>query len=545
LDGNTTPVLYDANGRRLDPGGASALVRRPGGELSPTVFPLPVRPLSELTPQMRRRAVEGTYTGRIEEGADLYRQVVTENGYFAGILSTMAHGILGMPHTFQGRGDMVEALDDAGGTPSEYTAMHPENEVAQIFADGIGFGIGLGQYVYDSRPRAAGQNRLGRLEWRDPRWLWRNPISLQWYFTKRDGMKAIAPGDGEYFMFCPYPDLDVWRHGPWLYMTLAGIFERDSEFDRQRVSEVTTPTPVMRAQKSTSKEARIQALKDLKELAHDHRIVLPEQWEYEIVSASGEYNDITTAIVDWAIGMVEVGLTGNMMNIKAQSAFTDANVYKRTTTDRRRFYARAWCDDVRRQGLCYWGQDNYLDANVPVIKIDVESPEDKLAAGKADEQDGKALVAMADGYAAVGYELEPRYVEERAQRRGIRVRPLSKPVSVPAAPGTPPGTPGLAGSQDSSGATPHPTPPAAAPAAAPDQRRPEVDVEEDDDDDDEEAYRLSVARADAMNASGMTACRHNRGNLCRICGVRGHWMPLPGGQWGVTWQPLRSPARAA
>jgi hypothetical protein len=477
-----------------------------------------------------------------------------------------------MRHTFQGRPDMVEALDDAGGTPSEYTAQHPESEAAQVFADGIGFGIGFGKRVYSDRPRAPGANRLCHVEWRDPRWLWRNPISLQWYETKRDGMRPIYPGDGETILFCPYPDLDVWRHGPWLYMTLAGIFERDSEFDRQRVSEVTTPTPVMRAEKPTTKEARKQALAELKELAHDHRIVLPEQWLYEIVSAEGTYNDITTAIVDWATGMVEVGLTGNLMGLKAQSAFTDANVYRRTTTDRRRFYARAWCRTVREQSLVYWGEDNYLDRNVPVIHIDVESPEDKLKAAEALEQEGAALKSIRDGADAVGFDVDPGWVQERAQARGYRLIRKAGPAQVTtldlgveqvgavvrgiearASQGLPPFgddrdgqtvadllNAGKAGPQKAPTAGQPPAPPSA--AASPDQRRPEP--EEDEDDGDEDAYRLAAERAQAMNAAGLTACRHNRTNLCRTCMVRGHWMPVEGG-WRVTWQAAARMRRAA
>jgi hypothetical protein len=476
----------------------------------------------------------------------------------------MAHGIWGMPHTFQGRADMVQALDDAGGTPSEYTAMHPENEGAQVLADGIGFGIGLGEYVYPSDAgRLPGQHRIGRLEWRDPRWLWRNPISLQWYYTKRDGMRAINPGDGQWLMFQPYPDIDTWRHGPWLYMTLAGIFERDSEFDRQRVSEVTTPTPVMRAEKATSKEARKQAHVELKELAHENRIVLPEAWVYEIVSTSGEYNDVTTAIVDWAIGMVEVGLTGNMMGTKAQSAFTDANVYKRTTTDRRRFYAGAWCSAVRRDGLVYWGEDNYADANVPIIKIDVESPEDKLAAGKALEQEGAALKSIREGAEAVGFDVDPDWVQERAQARGYRIIP--KPVAATVARlslgvdammacvrgGVALASLGLHGFGDerddmtlaelanvgkSSGkgtpapasalpgaVTPSNGPPIGAPALSPAPRMP--DEECDPDPDEEDCEEDERRRALAAGLAGETKCYHGRAHVCPRCGVRRMYPP--------------------
>lgn len=584
-----TSGLVDAHGRQLNPGGAEALVRRPGGELSPTVFPLPVRPLSELTPQMRRQAIGATYTGRLEEAADLYRQIVTENGYFSGLLATMAHGILGMPRTFQGRADMVEALDDAGGTPSEYTAMHPESEAAQCFADGIGFGIGFGKNIYpaDSR-RAPGVNRLGRLEWRDPRWLWRNPISLQWYETTRSGMRPINPGDGETFMFCPYPDLDVWRHGPWLYMTLAGIFQRDSEFDRQRVSEVTTPTPVMRAEKATSKEARMEALERLKDLAHDHRIVLPEQWIYEIVSASGEYNDVTTAIVEWATGMVEVGLTGNMMGMKAQSAFTDANVYKRTTTDRRRFYAATWCQTVRRDGLVYWGEDNYADRNVPVMRIDVESPEDKLAKSKADEQEGTALKSLRAGYDAVGFDLDPRYLEERAQARGHRIVPqpgggarrlswdaktlagfvtMEQAIADQGLPPLPPGDPRApmmvssalhpGGPSTPAGATP--SPPASDPSASstngapapPAARLPEdeCDPETDDDcPDDEDERRRALASQLTTHGYARCACKLGRTHRCDRCGVQRTYSAGPPGPDGsptfpVAWRAV--PRRGA
>jgi len=512
------PTLYDAYNRPLI-GGPDAYVRRPGGELQPTVFPLPVRPLSDLTPQMRRAAIEATYTGRLQEAVDLYRQCVTEDGYISGILATMAHGILGMPHTFQGDAAMCEALDDAGGTPSEYRRMHPENECAQIFADGLGF-IGLGQYVYDASEecqRPAGTNRVPHLEWRDPRWLWRNPITLQWYFTSRAGMRAINPGDGEWFMFCPYPNVDAWRHGPWLYITLAAIFARDAAFDRQRVSEVTTPTPVMRATKPTSKDARKEALRQLKDLAHDHRIVLPEQWEYEIVSTSGEYKDVAQGIIDWATGMVEVGLTGNMMGMKAQSAFTDANVYKRTTTDRRRFFANAWCDAVRAQGLRYWGRDNYANDNAPVVKINVESPEDRLSESKAIEQEGKALVSLQQGCDAVGVELDPEWVVERAQAKGIRVRP--KLVAVPAPP-----TPAM---PSAPAATPAPNPAPSAPTS-----------EDDAPQEPGDAARL----AEKMTAHGIARCEHGALNRCRLCGVERVRDFEPGGdgqpQWRIAWRPI-------
>jgi hypothetical protein len=217
-------------------------------------------------------------------------------------------------------------------------------------------------------------------------------------------------------------------------MTLAAIFARDAVYDRQRLSETTAPTPVMRASKPTTKEARQELFLELQAAAYDKRIVLPEEWTYEIVTAANEYVEVADNIVTWATNMVEVGLTGNLMGMKAQSAFTDAGIYRRTTTERRRFFSRAWARDTHKQGLAWWGLDNYGTRNVPIPYRDVESPEDKLAALKAYGEAGKTFEALTAGYAKVGLELEPDWILETSQRLGVRVRPIGAAPQLPVSP---------------------------------------------------------------------------------------------------------------
>lgn len=425
-------------------GAGGRVARGPGGSDRVTVFPLPTRPLNDLTIQKWTESVTATYSGTMTQAVDLWRRVSSEDGWQSGLLRTMSEGILGLPLAFQGDAGMTSALLDVDGTPGDYGRMHPESECGQIFADGIATNMGLGQYVLmcwfcdgtnidregccatckrNQAARPIGQRKLYQLQWRDPRWLWRNVITLQWRYLGNGGQVDIAKGDGEWVLFQPYPDVDSWRHGPWMYMVIAGIFARDAVYDRQRTSETTSPTRVMRASKSTTKEARDELVQRLKDAVFDKDMVLSDEWVYEIVSAQFTYAEICDAIVAWATNMVEVGLTGNLMGMKAQSAFTDAGIYRRTTTERRRFYAKAWYRDIRSQGLVYWGQDNYGSRNVPVGSCDVESPEDKLAASKYLEQEMKSLDAYVATSARLGRPLDQRWIEDRLQRMGIRMGP--------------------------------------------------------------------------------------------------------------------------
>ena len=426
-------------------GGGSRVVR---GDTSDepfrvTVFPLPTRPMSDLTAQHRSEAIESTYTGYLSQAIDLYRQISTEDGWQSGILHTIGDGILGLPAMFQGDAAMIDALQDSNGVAGDFSRMYPIRECSQIFIDGIATNFGLGQYVLmcwgcgftdiDTHAvcktcgacqlaRPIGTRKLFQLQWRDPRWLYQNTVTRQLYYTGNGGMIPIRKGDGEWFLFQPYPEVDAWRHGPWLYMTLAGIFARDAMFDRQRVSEVTTPVPVVTADQNTTSKARQEMHEELLGAKFDRRFTLPGGWTYEIVSCTAEYSSVAAEIAEWATGMVEVGLTGNLMGMKASAAFTDASIYARVGTVRRRKFAGAWVNDIMQQGLPWWGLDNYGTRSVPIMSVDVESPEDKLAASKSIEQEGKTLISIKDGLDAHGAEVEPSWLVERMQKLGIRIR---------------------------------------------------------------------------------------------------------------------------
>lgn len=435
--------------------GGSSIARGPDTTLRYTVIPLAAQPTQEITMQWRADAVSATYTGYLQAAVDLYRLTVERNGFMTGTLDTLA-GILGMPVTWQGGSpEMISALADQDGTPGDYARMHPKNECAKIFRDGTGLGFGLGQYllmcwrcdgVEWDRTRAtdahneietcrcchahridrpAGARELFQLRWRDARWAWRNPVTLQWYYTGRQSMVPINPGDGEWFLFRTVPDQDIWTHGPWTLGTEAAILARDAMYDEANTASVCAPTHVFQAtlatgtDKNTRKDVEAQA----DQLRFGNKLVLPGEWSHRIDAAKAEFVDVCSKIENRASDAWEVALTGNKMGQQSGTGFANMDVYQRVTTKRRTFYAGTWIEQVRAQGLIWWAIANFGTRNAPVGVIDCESPEEKLARSKADAAEGEALKSLRDGLDAVGYEFEPAYLEERAQRRGYRIRP--------------------------------------------------------------------------------------------------------------------------
>ena len=408
----------------------------------PTVVSMPTRPLSEYTAAAQRKAREASYLGTMRDAVDLTRAAMTESGATSGLVQMIAHGIQGLPLQLQGDDEMRSALLDEEGAPGDYGLMMPENEAAQVFADGITTNLGLGQMIVvcwqcrsslladdlcltcgaRKAERPAGMRNPDRLRWWDPRWLRQDLYTRQWYLTTLSGEMPIDPGDGEFFLYQPYPEIDAWRHAPWLYITIAFVFGRDAVFDRQRHSEVLAPTRVARATKPTTKESRRDMYRKLSKMQRDNLIVLPEQYVYEIVDSTGRITDVYTAIVDWARREVEIGLTGNIVGVEGNKGFTSADVYQRVTDSKRRFYATTWFRAVRSQILTWWGADNFGTRNVPTGGYNIKSPEDVLAEAKAYEQWGSSLDTLKRGLDAHGIEADPAWVIETMQRAGVRVR---------------------------------------------------------------------------------------------------------------------------
>jgi hypothetical protein len=406
----------------------------------------------------RDRANAAMFGGRFAQAVDLYRGTVGEDGYFDGLLGTMADGLLGSSRPLQGDPALVSALSDADGTPGDDPIMHPFAELRQCVKEMVGFGYSLGQYTLSCwRCRASGNENWEVLPARNStggecthevcrrcdasridrplgvrevftlhKWplqsLWQETNSRQWYVTHRRGVMHIVPGDGEWALFRTVPALDGWQYGPYLWAILAAILARDSRFDRQATSHASTPQHIYSSNGDTHPETRADVERKVREAGFQVKMILPGKWSFDIKEPANRYHDVATGIIDDMRGMAEIGWFGNRISSSSGTAFTDAKPWFRVAAERRRALGVMLAQQLRDFGWQWWSLENFGTRNAPVAIYDTDSPEDKRARADAIAQLGTAFGTLQDGLAKVGYEVEGQWVVETCQRANVRVR---------------------------------------------------------------------------------------------------------------------------
>lgn len=472
---------------------------RKNGEVSATVVSLPARQNSEYTLRQRRRAIDEAELGRLFSAADLWRASLVEIGSSLGIVSTIAHGILGLPLNLHGDPAQVSALVDADGTPGDFRRLFPDSEASQVFVDGIGLGVGLGQML-QPKSRPIGERNIPRMRWWNPRWIRQDVNSRAWYLMTRDGECEITPGDGEWILFTPYGEIDPWTKAPWLFSTLAFVCARDAIFDRQRHSEVCSPVRVARAQKPTTPQSRKQTLAILEKMQRDNKLVLPEQYIYEVVESTGKIADIYDAIIEWAERQWAIGWTGQTVTTEGGKGFiVTGTIHERIAHANLRFFANAWFDCVRSQYLeTTWAPENFGTCYAPTGGYNVDPPEDIAAKGTARGQWANGVLQLAAVADKLGIVLPTKWVIEDAQKQGVVYE----------------------------------APPA-------------LDIEDEGAENDLPTPGYAERIAAKLNELQAGACRHGNPNSCVHCGIRREDEPVRAQDgsvaWAVKWVP-RDPA---
>jgi hypothetical protein len=343
---------------------------------------------------------------------------------------------------------------------------------------------------------------------------------------------------------------------------------------------VCAPTHVFQAKGGTGQDTRKDVEKQAANLRWGNMLLLPGEWEHRIDAAKAEFVDVTENIVEWAYTMWAVGVTGNAAAIKPATGFANLDFYAVTERNRRAFLAGCVVRQLCEQGVKWYVADNWGPSiAIPVGDYDTKSPADKLAESEAFQAEGAAIEALRDGYDAVAYELEPAWIEERAQRKGIRVRrkagapqvarlnlgveqvgAVVMGVEARAAEGLSPfgderdrqtvaelQNAGKGGGAAAVAPKPPTSPGGPSPAQHPPAARLENEDcdEEDDEDCDEDARRASLA----AGLAGSRSCEHGRTHTCPRCGVARVYAPPSQGPEGpvyrVEWRPIRRKRVAA
>lgn len=482
-------------------GGRPRSLVEKNGTIFPTVAQLPTRPSNEYTHKARRRAIdEANSTGRLERATDLWRASLTEFGASNGIVYTIVHGILGLDLKLHGDPLQISTLLDCDGTAGDFSRMFPEEHAAQVFLDGIGLGVGLGQRVYEPN-REIGDRSVPKLIWWDTRNLRQDPWSKKWYVRTRsgegqtdgDGEVEIRKDDPEWLIFLPYGDDAPWKTAPWVWSSLALVLARDSIFDCARHSEVCSPVRVMKGTAAVTKQQLSKAESVLRKMARDNWMALGPNQDFKFVESTGKIADIYFKMYEFAERQWVIGWTGQTVTTDGGKAFSSTSIHDRIARDKLRFYAKVWFTCVREQGLSHWAWENFGSCHPPTGGYNVDPPEDVTAKGTARVQWSAGIQGLVAVGEKIGYPLDPKWVVEDAQKQGIRYT-----------------MPSLPDVEDEGAENDLPTPGYAERLAA----------------------KLTELQADK--------CRHTNPNSCVHCGIRREDEPIqtPDGiAWQIKWVP--------
>jgi phage gp29-like protein len=363
--------------------------------------------LTGWTPDRVNRAIENADSGSLIDLADLVETLFRDDR-ISGVLSTITHGLLGLPIDFVGGNASARKSLAGEGTidrDGEWWQMHQEQELTKLMKWGLILGVGLAQRI--ELPRVVGQPHRYRIETWSPRWLqyFHKPQNgTRWKVTTEEGQEPIAPGDGEWIIFTPYGARRPWAEGIWAALAFPWLLKRFSLEDRANYSETLgNPIGVGTTTKGSSEKQREKYLRQLRALGKASKIVLPEGWDYKLIEATGKSWEIYENQVAWADQAMTIALAGQIVTTEGTSGFSAGNIFDAIKQDLIRFYAETFSSCLRKQSLEPWAMINFGSHKAaPWPQWQTKKPPDNDKKAKGLSDIGDAIAKLTASLAPYG-----------------------------------------------------------------------------------------------------------------------------------------------
>lgn len=335
----------------------------------------------------RQSAIVAADSGNVRLAADLTGPAITECGWIAGIVKTIAMGIPGLPRTFTGPPDLVRALEGVTQQQAEeaakrgetlvpargmYGEIFPEAEQFRMLSWGVCLGVACVQRipVCPSPADRYGQPRVTfRMQTRHPRFLRYEIMRDLWWIQEYDGERCVNEHPDEYCLFLPYGALKPWEIAPWKAITLAYLMWRDAQFDRSRHSAMNGPIVWWRAGEHTTPKNKMDAQIVMADIERRARVCMQRGEEIGVTAPpAGDLAGVYRDIIDDMKGDIEVDLLGNkVMTGTKSTGFGDGEVWERMTARRIDYMASALERFEQRHVLDYWAPQQRDGAKIGIL----------------------------------------------------------------------------------------------------------------------------------------------------------------------------------
>jgi phage gp29-like protein len=337
--------------------------------------------------------------GSLQLAADLCEYLMGDDRIGA-VVDTRTGALLGLPLKFEASGDgrrskrIVRALE----AEDDWFEAFSEAELKAVHADAIMLGVGLGQLVWTER--------RGRLlpvlrRWH-PRWLsydygtreWRLTVAGEGRTTKQI---TIKPGDGKWVMLTPGGSDRPWVRGAYRALSRWVLLKQYAIRDWASVSERHGHgTRVVKCKGQPKDEMRKQIVTDIRALARNAVIALPEGFDFSMVESTAKTHESFKQQIDACDNGAAIAILGQNLTTQAVSgASGTASVHRDVAFARTREDAESQATTYREQALTWWADFNFGNRELaPWPLRDTQPTEDLKERAATMQMLGQAIATL-------------------------------------------------------------------------------------------------------------------------------------------------------
>jgi hypothetical protein len=344
--------------------------------------------------------------GNMRPMAQLWR-AMKRDGVIAGLCSTRAAGLVGLPNNFYGDPEIVESLTRKVGATGTVTAddgqptdararsvfdeMCPPAELSAMVADGFACGISVGELLEVKGRKYPVLVRL------DPEYLVYRWADNRWYFQSVAGMIPITPGDGRWVLHVPGARVAPWIQGLWPALGRSFINKEHAMLHRSNFGRtVANPARLAYAPSAATEGQRIGFFKKLLAWSMNTVLELPPGYDAKLLETNGKGFEVFQAEIATSDNELMVAICGQVVTTTGGSGFISGDLFKNIRQDIIKSDGEALAYTVNTQILPNYVALTYgtsaITQRATIIEYDTSTP-------KELEAQARTVGAVADAMA--------------------------------------------------------------------------------------------------------------------------------------------------
>lgn len=414
----------------LDEGALAKMREFFGGQLAPPSVTQTRWYLSDL--EAAERSADG---GDIKKAAQLMA-AAKKDGHLAGVLSTRTGGLVRLPKKFRGDEEIIaELMPRKDSARSLFDEMFPPNELAQLAADGVELGIGLGELI---PVRGRDYPVMVRQDPQFLRYLW---SENQWFFNSVMGLIPITPGDGQWILHTPGGRVAPWQNGLWKALGQAWIRKQHAQLHKDNwEAKLANPARVAVAPQGASETMKQAVFQQLMAWGVNTVFGLTPGYEVKLLESNGVGWESFLKTIEQSNEEFVMAIAGQKVTTDGGAGFQNSDIHKTIRADLIKQTADDLAHSLNTQGLPVFVAGRYGDAAVlrraVSLEWDVTPPKDRNSEATSLVTAANAIQLLTQSLAGSGLALDLQRVCDQfsipVQDAPIQARVLSSTIIDPA-----------------------------------------------------------------------------------------------------------------